>query len=221
MGSGEYDLGCSIEPACESFVLYDEKGSKIDKNNLQATISLIYLKDKPADSMVIPYTAPSTIEKLAQEHNCTINRAKTQRSNIMEQTLKHDEGKNTGKLFPLYFDAVYALAKLVELLSREDRSLSNLTQDIPVIYSKERAVHCPWSAKGQVMRTIIEEESRKDKDIELFEGIKINHENGWALVLPDTEEPVCRVYSEGLKEEYAEELAALYEKRINQINKDQ
>ena len=51
----------------------------------------------------------------------------------------------------------------------------------------------------------------------MFEGIRINRDKGWALILPDSDEPVCRVYSEGYNEEYAEELAAYYEKRIREI----
>jgi mannose-1-phosphate guanylyltransferase/phosphomannomutase len=37
------------------------------------------------------------------------------------------------------------------------------------------------------------------------------------LILPDSEDPVCRVYSEGIDEEYAEELAVFYENKIQAL----
>lgn len=64
------------------------------------------------------------------------------------------------------------------------------------------------------MRWLIQEESKGKNAVELFEGIKIRHENGWALILPDSEEAVCRIYSEGMSEEYAEELTRFYEEKI-------
>jgi len=51
------------------------------------------------------------------------------------------------------------------------------------------------------MRKIIEEERDKKRQVELLEGIKINHKDGWALILPDSEDPIFRVYSDGLRGE--------------------
>ena len=46
----------------------------------------------------------------------------------------------------------------------------------------------------------------------MFEEYSVN--KGWALILPDSDEPVCQVYSKRYNEEYAKQL---YEKRIKQI----
>jgi mannose-1-phosphate guanylyltransferase/phosphomannomutase len=53
----------------------------------------------------------------------------------------------------------------------------------------------------------------------MFEGVKLADDKGWALILPDSDEPVCRVYSEGFNEEYAEELAAFLREK-NKANSD-
>jgi mannose-1-phosphate guanylyltransferase/phosphomannomutase len=46
------------------------------------------------------------------------------------------------------------------------------------------------------MRTLIEE--KQGEQVELLEGIKVYHDDGWALVLPDADEPVCRVLQRGV-----------------------
>ncbi len=42
----------------------------------------------------------------------------------------------------------------------------------------------------------------------------MRHSDGWALVLPDSERPVYRVYGEGYSAEAAAELTDLYVKKI-------
>ena len=36
----------------------------------------------------------------------------------------------------------------------------------------------------------------KDREVLLVDGVKVLHDDGWALVLPDPEEPLTHVWSE-------------------------
>ena len=55
-------------------------------------------------------------------------------------------------------------------------------------------VPTPWERKGAVMREMVER--AKGRDIVLVDGVKILHPDGWALVLPDPEEPIVHVWAE-------------------------
>ncbi|MCL2818059.1 MAG: nucleotidyltransferase, partial [Clostridiales bacterium] len=66
----------------------------------------------------------------------------------------------------------------------------------------------PWQAKGDLMRRVIEES--KGLHTELTDGVKVFNDKGWALILPDADEPLFRVYGEGESMEMAEELTAFY-----------
>jgi mannose-1-phosphate guanylyltransferase/phosphomannomutase len=68
------------------------------------------------------------------------------------------------------------------------------------------------------MRRLIEETC--DCDVELLDGIKVRHEQGWALVLPDSERPVYRIYGEGYNAEAAEELTNMYTEKIKQYQRE-
>ena len=37
----------------------------------------------------------------------------------------------------------------------------------------------------------------KDRELVLVDGVKVLHDDGWALALPDPEEPVTHVWAEG------------------------
>jgi mannose-1-phosphate guanylyltransferase/phosphomannomutase len=65
------------------------------------------------------------------------------------------------------------------------------------------------------MRTLINE--TRTKQVELIDGIKVYHEKGWALVLPDSEEPLFHIYSEASSPDEAEALREAYMNRIMEI----
>jgi mannose-1-phosphate guanylyltransferase/phosphomannomutase len=66
-----------------------------------------------------------------------------------------------------------------------------------------------------VMRTLVER--IKDRELVLIDGVKVLHEDGWALVLPDPEEPLTHIWAEGPSESDARSLAQEYARRIRQM----
>jgi mannose-1-phosphate guanylyltransferase / phosphomannomutase len=84
--------------------------------------------------------------------------------------------------------------------------------------ARER-IECPWAAKGRVMRGLAEKFGA-DPDAILTEGVLLNMEDGWVLMLPDPDHPVFYVYAEpdedgtepaGLMKEYVELVKSLIE----------
>ncbi len=73
----------------------------------------------------------------------------------------------------------------------------------------------PWEQKGTVMRTLVEQS--KDREVELVDGVKVHHDDGWALALPDPEEPVTHVWAEAGTDADARRLAQEYARRIRQM----
>jgi mannose-1-phosphate guanylyltransferase/phosphomannomutase len=65
------------------------------------------------------------------------------------------------------------------------------------------------------MRTLIE--MSKDRRLELVDGVKVWHDDGWALALPDPEEPLTHVWAEAASDADAKRLAQEYARRIRQV----
>ncbi|MBZ0212295.1 MAG: mannose-1-phosphate guanyltransferase, partial [Nitrospirae bacterium] len=76
-------------------------------------------------------------------------------------------------------------------------------------------LHCPWEAKGVVMRVLAEESA--EGRVELLDGIKVYGESGWVLVLPDSVDPVFHVVAESDDAEGARDLVAETVARIRAI----
>jgi mannose-1-phosphate guanylyltransferase/phosphomannomutase len=77
------------------------------------------------------------------------------------------------------------------------------------------SVMTPWEQKGLGMRSLVE--LSKDRRLELMDGVKILHESGWALALPDPDEPITHIYAEDVDGAAASRLAKEYTRRIRQI----
>lgn len=216
--NNEADFGAFIDANGESLVLIDKEGRIIKDDMFIVLTSLILFKIVPGAKVFVPFTAPSVIEKIAQKYEGKVHRTKTSPQAVMEQMLSNNYLKNKENLvqFVLNFDALASVVKIVEYLSVYETSLTEIVDEIPVFFSVKSNIFCPWELKGKVMRKLIANDDSIEK-AELLDGVKFKFEDSWVLVLPDADLPMCRVFSEGLSEQIADNNASLYIQKIRKI----
>jgi len=211
-------FGIILEHDADRIILVDDQGQIIQEDLLTALIALLVLKSK-SGPVVVPVTAPKAIESLAQKYAGRVVRTKTAVQDFLEKLIVEEEKssnkKKTFSQFLMNFDGIFAFCNLLEFMSLEKVTLSQLRDEIPAFFMDKKDVSVPWEAKGRVIRRLIGE--RSPEELELLDGVKVYHPNGWTLVLPDPEEPVCRVFSEGISMEVAESLSNFYIDKINSI----
>lgn len=211
------DLGIVVDNNAERLILVDEKGQLVRDEQFLALLSMMVLKYTTGETIAVPVTAPRIIEEMAKEYHRKVIRTKADPRSLMEKVAQErifptSNGKDS---FQPAFDALISLVKILELMAKEGARLSDLIQMIPPIYTAQREVVCPWEEKGRIMRNLFEE--NKDRNLELIDGLKVFHDEGWALVLPDAAEPVFRVYSESTSQEEADALTEMYMGRITEL----
>jgi mannose-1-phosphate guanylyltransferase/phosphomannomutase len=212
-----YDLGVSIEDTSEKMMLVDNKGRIITEDMFIALISIIFFKTVQGGTFVVPISASGIFEKIATEHNGTVIRSKTSTQDIMNCLIGNEAKEEMLDQFTMHFDAMAGLLRILDFMKLNNLKLSDLVDMIPDFYLNKKEVACPWNAKGRVIRQIIEE--RSDGKIETIEGVKVYQDDGWVLVLPDAEQPICKVISEGYSAEFAEELSNIYVEKIKEISR--
>jgi mannose-1-phosphate guanylyltransferase/phosphomannomutase len=214
--SGGADGGAVLDHNGDSLILLDERGRVISEDLLTALSALIVFKTK-GGPVVVPVTAPDTIDKMAEIYGGKVVRTKTAVQDFIDRVIA-EEGGETGESnfsqFLLNFDALGALLSVMAFTRSRGLTLGQLADEIPAFYMNRKVVPVPWEAKGTVIRKLIEE---PDREMELLDGVKVFHSDGWALVLPDPEEPICRIFSEGATMEIAESLADFYANKISSI----
>jgi mannose-1-phosphate guanylyltransferase/phosphomannomutase len=75
-------------------------------------------------------------------------------------------------------------------------------------------IHCPWEHMGRIMRLLISETDQRD--LNLTDGIKISRDGYWALILPDSEQPLLHIYAEGRSAKDAVSILKRYTARIEE-----
>ena len=107
-------------------------------------------------------------------------------------------------------DGLYALGKILELVSMSDAPLSQMVRKVPVAHVAHLYAECPWDLKGAVMRLLTEK--LRHARVSLVDGIKVFlDQSEWVLILPDPEEPGFHVHAEAADDARALELAREYE----------
>lgn len=212
------DLGVVIDANAEELVLFDRKGRIIADELFLALSALIVFRSAKDGTTAVPITAPAVIEQLAKQHAGRVLRTKTAPRALMEALSGQEMRSGKVDPFTLSFDAIASLTKILEFLAEHETEMSELLDSIPPFFLNKREVACSWGAKGAVMRRLIEE--TRDSEVELLDGVKVRHDDGWALVLPDSERPIYRLYGEGYSAEAAAELTDLYAKKIIKIQEE-
>lgn len=219
LSSDKYHLGAYIDSNAETLVLVDANGNVIEDDLLNILCSTIIFKTNKNARIVAPVTASKVLEKIALVYGGEVSRTKSSSQAIMEEMLSSNIFKSKENLlqFVLNFDAIGGLLKIIEHLAVNKITLDKLVGEIPKFYMVKKKIFCPWELKGTVMRTIIQEKEKTKSKVEMLDGVKFVFENGWALVLPDADKPLVRVFAEGDNAKIAEDLAEKYAKRIKEI----
>ena len=113
------------------------------------------------------------------------------------------------------YDATATLVELVSMLGSTGQSLSKLVRSLPPVHIAHETVMTPWEQKGMVMRTIVEQ--LDGRELVLIDGVKVVEDDGWALVLPDPDEPLTHIWAEGPSEARARARAQQYAVRLRQL----
>jgi len=216
------DLGAVLGPDGEVLTVIDDTGRVLSPNQLLLTfVDLVTSVDEGA-VVAVPVSVTSAVEELAAARGGSVVRTKVAATQLVEAATEagaafaaaNDGGFVVGGLVPAY-DATAALVKLLELLARSGRRLSAVVGALPEVHMVHEAVVTPWEEKGAVMRLLVERSG--NRRVELVDGVKVFHDGGWALILPDPDEPQTHVWAEGRNPEGARELAGEYARRIHEL----
>jgi mannose-1-phosphate guanylyltransferase/phosphomannomutase len=217
-------LGAVIAPDGERLLLVDDTGRVLD--DTQALLAFVTLVSghlaEDEGGIAVPLSATNQVEALAEARGVQVTRTKLSNAALMAAARKGEVGfagsTEGGFIIPSFlaaFDAAAAFVKLLELLALDGVPLSKVVADLPQVHIVKETVVTPWEQKGTVMRSLVE--LSKDRKVDLVDGVRVHHDHGWALALPDPEEPVTHIWAEGGSDTEARRLAQEYARRIRQL----
>jgi phosphomannomutase/phosphoglucomutase len=118
-----------------------------------------------------------------------------------------------------YDDAIYASCRLLEILSRTEKTLPELLGDLPKTFSTpEIRVPCPDEEKFELVEKV-RESFRKEYSIVDVDGVRVLFPDGWGLVRASNTQPAIVLRFEARTPERLKEIRQLIENRIKEISK--
>jgi mannose-1-phosphate guanylyltransferase/phosphomannomutase len=206
------ELGVVLDRAAERMLFIDELGEPIPADlGMLLVVRLLVLAGR-AGKIAVPVTATGLVDELVEGSALTVVRTQASLSELTRTATRDGvvlaAAPTGGFVFPDVvpgYDAVTSLCKVLELLAAQDETLSSLVASLPRPTLVHRALPCPWSRKGLVMRVL--NENLASRRLDLLDGVKAYDERGWVQVLPDPDEPFVHLYAEGGTEELSDELA--------------
>ncbi len=215
------DAGFLVDTGAEKIFLVDDKGKRIPNELALFMAAKLMMMTRKGVRLGVPVNLSSVLERLAEPSHASVQRLRTAPRYIMDAS--REKGMDLvgdgigGFIFPEFqpcFDAMFAIAKIAELLARHEVSLSALEKEIPAFETLHQKVPCPWDKKGLVMRKAIEAVEKCSH--ELVDGVKIFVEGGWVLLLPDPDEATFHVWAESADNAQARSLLKEYALKVKQ-----
>jgi mannose-1-phosphate guanylyltransferase/phosphomannomutase len=202
--------------------MVDDEGHVLSDDEALFALLTLVLQTTDHATVAVPVNVSQVVEELCRAHGATLLWTKLSTSHLMEVAstpgVAFAGGLEGGFIFPAFlpaFDATAAFVNMLSLLAQTGLRLSKVVSRLPRTYVAKENVVTPWEQKGLVMRTLVE--NSKERDLVLVDGVKVLHDDGWALVLPDTEDPVTHIWAEGPSDGEARRLAQEYARRIRQM----
>ena len=222
------DIGISFDGDGDRVGMIDEKGNFIPADKIMIIISryLIPISNNKRILYDVKCSKALTdeIEKLGGE--AIISR--TGNSYTKANTKDYDcifGGEYSGHLYFrdkfLGFDSgMYNGLRLVEILSKTNKTVSELLENIPIYYSTpELKIPSTDTKKREVVEKILEYSKNKNYKVIDVDGARIEFPNSWALIRYSNTGPNLTVRFEGKTIEEKEKLEKEFMPLIEEYNK--
>jgi len=115
--------------------------------------------------------------------------------------------------FTLSYDSLFASVKIMELLSKTDKKMSEVVESLDSFYFQGEKVGCPSSLKGKMMRKFME--ASVGKEASFIDGVKISlGAFDWILMLPDQHGEFLHLYVQAETTERGETILSDFKGKI-------
>jgi mannose-1-phosphate guanylyltransferase/phosphomannomutase len=215
-------FGAQVSANGEQLILVDEMGSPIRGETLTALMTHLMLTCHPRGTVVVPVQASGAIEAIARRHDGHVIRTKANPTALMQACQANPNvvlggSGEMGFIFPELhpgFDAMFCIAKLIEMLTLQARSLGQIWADLPRVAHRSQPLRCPWTVKGALMRYLVE--ATPPERLELIDGVKILGDNpdDWILVLPDAGEPLVHLFVNSQNRDWLDDTLNRYQNQV-------
>jgi phosphomannomutase/phosphoglucomutase len=216
------DLGIAFDGDGDRIGIVDETGRIIWGDELMVLLSRSILETTPGATIIAEVKCSQNLFDDIAAHGGVAVMWKAGHSIIkakMKETNAVLAGEMSGHIFFAdrfygFDDATYAGARVLEILSKTDKKLSELLADLPETSSTpELRVDCSDDTKFEVVELVAEYFSR-DHEVITIDGARIVFEHGWGLVRASNTQAILVLRFEADTDEHLNEIRGIVETKV-------
>ncbi len=219
------ELGVAWDGDGDRIGCIDEKGDVIWGDKLLILFARAVLKDHPGAAILGEVKCSETLYAAIAAAGGRPVMSKTGHS-LIKARMKDESallaGEMSGHMFfadryPGFDDAIYATARLLEIVGQEGRGVSGLLADVPLTFATpEIRVDCPDAIKFEVVARVGEKYKATHRVIDI-DGARIDFGGGaWGLCRASNTQPVLVLRFEAQTEDRLEAVKAEVEEAVRQ-----
>ena len=222
MKESSADLGIAFDGDADRIGVVDTDGSIIWGDQLMIIFSRDLLTRHPGACIIGEVKCSQVLYDDIEAHGGRAIMWKAGHS-LIKSKMKEEKallaGEMSGHLFfaERYFgfdDAIYAGARLLEILSNTDKGLKELLADVPtMVNTPEIRMDCPEDKKFPVVTGLVEE-FKKDYEVIDVDGARVLFDGGWGLVRASNTQPVLVLRFEATDEKRLEEIRKVFMEKV-------
>jgi phosphomannomutase/phosphoglucomutase len=222
---GGAELGIAYDGDADRVGAVDGAGRIIWGDELMVVFSRAILKERPGAAFIGDVKCSNRMYDDIARHGGRPIMWKTGHS-LIKSKLKEEHaalaGEMSGHMFfaDRYYgfdDAIYASFRLLEIVSRERRSLAEILSDLPAsTFTPEIRLDCPDDRKFDVVRRAAEY-FRRNHDVIDIDGVRVNFGDGWGLVRASNTQPALVMRFEAVNAKRLAEIRALFEDKLREL----
>ncbi len=219
------ELGIGYDGDADRIGVVDDKGNIIWGDQLMILFSRAVLAEHPGATIVSEVKCSMNLYQDIEKHGGRAIMWKAGHS-LIKKKMREEKallgGEMSGHIFfaDRYFgydDAIYASLRLLELVSKDSRSVSEMLSDVPKTYSTpEIRIDCPDDKKFQVVAAIRDYFVEKGYNLVDVDGVRVIFDDGWGLVRPSNTQPVIVLRFEAKTESRLAEIRKLIEDKLHE-----
>lgn len=199
MQNGEFDVGIAYDGDADRVAAVDDTGRVLSSEQL-AGVLLHQIAEEQDGPVVANVECSRLIEHVADQYGKKVIRVRVGHTYLFKAMNEHDACLGVEKsghmgvphILPLD-DGIATSLYLSEVVSKLDRPLSLVVDDLPDYYRSRMSYRVPEAEKFQVMQALKDTITRRFDNTNTLDGVRVNKEEGWALIRASNTSPKIRL----------------------------
>ncbi|MGZ7043143.1 MAG: phosphomannomutase [Methanobacterium sp.] len=215
------NMGVVLDNDLDRVIFIDEKGKVVRDQAIMGIFTKNALDESPNGTVVSSVVASLSLDDIVSNYNAKLLKTPVHKvlEGIVEENAVFGGDARGMYVFPRFqrcFDAIFSVAKMLEILSKRDTTLCKLAKEIPEYPSTFFTIDCEHDKKMKVI-DIVEKNFSYSGNINTVDGIRVDLEDSFILIRPSKFDPLIRIYIESKDHEKLQKLTVDIQNLIGNV----